>query len=495
MFKKINFYPFPISFILLILSMIIMTLYGFDGKLMNLASNYIYAGTQMMHGVPPYQSIFNQTGPVTPLLSGIIIYIGNLLGMDSIIFSRICYSLISSIGFVIFFWLIFDLFHSKYLALISFFILLNFHHFIQRSSCLGPEKKVLLVFLIISCFYLLNVKKHFLLGISTSLAILTWQPAGILPIAYFVSIFISKDKNQKQTLIIYLLGILFCTFFISLYFYLTHSFKDMLDGTLFFNLFYNQRPSKGWLYPIQQFVNIFHQSFPFSFFLIFVGFIILFFMPIIGNFKNISLNQFFTNPIFCFIYTTFLLFLIFSFHDFQGIPDAFIFIPYLVFILIFCLSIAHQWIMRPNLNLKFFNILICLICSLLYLNSLRNAYSTSISNSIYGIQYQRKGLSLLKNQFSPSLKFLSIGTSQILVLLNATNPNRFVFLATGIDTFIDNNEPGGFDAWIEGVKTYNPDVIGVKNTYGKHIPKLMQWIQTNYHIEAFGPFKLYIKNS
>src|SRR5215471_18734382 len=71
--------------------------YGLNGWLARDPAIYMYGGQQMAQGVPPYVSIFDVRGPLTPILPGIGVIIGRLLHMDDLIAVRIFFLMISAL--------------------------------------------------------------------------------------------------------------------------------------------------------------------------------------------------------------------------------------------------------------------------------------------------------------------------------------------------------------------------------------------------------------
>ena len=71
-------------FLVLGLAVLVYGLYGFDGVLLRDYSIYLYSGQRMAEGIPPYVSIFDHKGPLSPMIAGLGVMLSGLFNWDDI---------------------------------------------------------------------------------------------------------------------------------------------------------------------------------------------------------------------------------------------------------------------------------------------------------------------------------------------------------------------------------------------------------------------------
>ncbi|MBV9454611.1 MAG: hypothetical protein JOZ19_10895, partial [Rubrobacter sp.] len=70
--------------LVLALAVFVYGMYGFDGVLLRDYSIYLYSGQRMAEGIPPYLSIFDHKGPLSPMIAGLGVMLSKLLGCDDV---------------------------------------------------------------------------------------------------------------------------------------------------------------------------------------------------------------------------------------------------------------------------------------------------------------------------------------------------------------------------------------------------------------------------
>src|ERR671933_1881664 len=75
----------------LALAAFVYSLYGFDGVLLRDYSIYLYSGQRMAEGIPPYLSIFDHKGPLSPMLAGLGVTLSKQLNWDDIYTVRLVF--------------------------------------------------------------------------------------------------------------------------------------------------------------------------------------------------------------------------------------------------------------------------------------------------------------------------------------------------------------------------------------------------------------------
>ena len=137
-----------------IMASFVYGIYGFQGTLGRDEGIYVYSGQQMADGVPPYVSVFDHKGPLSPMLCGFAVAFGRSIGMDDILACRAIFFGISVLSVVSVFVLSEKVFGSLRGAFFSALILCGFlgiwHTCCIRSTCEdshGPFSGVSVIFI------------------------------------------------------------------------------------------------------------------------------------------------------------------------------------------------------------------------------------------------------------------------------------------------------------------------------------------------------------
>jgi hypothetical protein len=119
---------------------------GLQGPLHRDAAKHIYAGQQLAGGVPPYVSMFNHVGPLSPALCGAAVAGGRALGVDDVIAVRLAFIAVAILAACVLTVVGRELTGSTLGGAAAGITLLCFGRFVLEAAS-GPDKKVLLILL------------------------------------------------------------------------------------------------------------------------------------------------------------------------------------------------------------------------------------------------------------------------------------------------------------------------------------------------------------
>lgn len=139
---------------------------------------YLYSGQQLLEGVPPYVSIFDHKGPLTPLISAFGVLISGALGASQIFTVRVLFLIFGSLAIVTVYALSRSLLGSVRSAVFSTLTFIGFFSF-ARYAVAEPEAKTpMLLFQSLALLFTVQ-KRWFLAGLCGSLTALVWQPMAV----------------------------------------------------------------------------------------------------------------------------------------------------------------------------------------------------------------------------------------------------------------------------------------------------------------------------
>jgi hypothetical protein len=482
--------------LVLILTTFLYGQFGFQGKLNRDDANLLYSSQRMAEGIPPYISIFNHTVPIPPLLGGLGVAISKKMGWNDLYTVRFLFFVIGCLTAVSIYFLGLSLFRSQRIGFIVALVFIQFFPFAQ-SAISGPQKKVPMVLFEVLALLMTSKKRWFRAGFCGSLAFLTWQAMGIFPIVTLFLAAISPEKERFQNIFRTTAGVVIPLIFIIFYFYFYGAFWQFLDGAILFNIKYIDRKTTSLFYPIFRLIYVVGFRYNTLLLPILIGLIMIIYLSLRKIPRYFSFRALLNRDPFAPLLITFPAPLLWSLIDFQGIPDFFVFIPYISIGFGYFIEVVFQRV--KGFFLKNRSHSSCQRAPQFFLIGLVVVLITlaEVNISLYRnseLDNQKKGAIEIERRFGKEVRFLSIGTPELLVLLHWKNPNPYVFIISGIDRYIHEKTNDGFEGWLKELEVFKPEVIGFGETYGRHTPKLMDWINSNYHPEQVGPWHIYVRN-
>jgi hypothetical protein len=161
-------------------AVILLGRFGVDGRLTRDQSVYAYAGQQLFHGVAPYDSIFDPKGPLAAMIAAVGAAIGAGTGHAELTGIRLVFGAIACVGVGATFLLSRELWGSTSAGLAA-----------AAGACAmpalaadafsGPDAKTPAVFLVTMAMWLSLRSRWGLAAAVAALATLTWQPLIIFP--------------------------------------------------------------------------------------------------------------------------------------------------------------------------------------------------------------------------------------------------------------------------------------------------------------------------
>lgn len=480
-----------IPLFILIIAAFIYGQYGFHGTLVRDDAIYLYSGQRLADGIPPYVSVFDHKGPLAPLLSGFAVVISRLLGTDDIYTVRAVFFVLSCFTVVAIYLLASTIFSSTKAGILTALVFVGFWGF-ARHAASGPRAKTPMVLFEVLALLLTARRKWFWAAVSGSLAFLTWQPSAIFPLVTLILAWAQPESRRMRSkaALYAVAGALVPVVIVSLYFLLFGALDEAIDGAILFNIQYLERPTVSPLDRVMRPLNALLYGYPLMSLCIIAGLTVIPLISIMIGLRR-TIWGIPTNNLFVPILLSFLAPYAWSLLDFQSYPDFFVLLPYA--------AIGFGWILHGAIRLmegseptkdalqKSIFIGLCMILFAAAWFSIRFSREN-------GLDKQRQVAMQIESRYGRDVKLVSIGVPQLLVLLQRTNPNRYVFIDRGIDNHIHANTPGGFAGWLNQLEAYAPLLIAFGNTRGQHRAELVAWLDARYHPEEYEGWTLYVRN-
>ena len=482
---------FPL--LVFVLAAFVYGMYGFDGVLLRDYSIYLYGGQRVAEGIPPYVGIFDHKGPLAPMLAGLGVVLSEWSNWDDVYAVRLVFFVIGCLTVVAVYLLGRSVFRSQMAGLFAALAFLGCYAYAQPVAS-GPEPKTPLVLFEALCLLFATQKRWSWSGFFGSLAFLVWQPMAVFP---FVTLLlaVTRPKGERYGAALRAVaGIAIPVVATVAYFYYHGALDALIDGFIVFNALYIYRGEYQTIAVLAGATG--HVVAPYGTML----------LPIlIGLFMILRL--YFRRP-YEYRFAPILLSLpapvLWSLRDFQLADDFYVFLPYATIGFGAYLASALRGARAPRL-------VAAILCALLLAVALANTLETVSANAAYklvgttiGLPEQREGVAEIEERFGDDVKVASIGSPQVMVLLDRENPNPYLWISAGIDKYVDAETPGGWEGWVEDLKEYDPEVIAFlaegQTLFDQHLTsenrrELARWIAPNYHTEEIGPWWVYVKNA
>ncbi|HZC01324.1 MAG TPA: glycosyltransferase family 39 protein, partial [Gammaproteobacteria bacterium] len=225
----------PLS--ILLLAAFVYSLYGFNGVLLRDYSIYLYSGQRLAEGVPPYVSVFDHKGPLSPMLAGLGVMLSKWLSWDDLYTVRLVFFAVGCLTVVAVYLLGKNVFRSQAAGFFGALTFLGFYAYAQPAAS-GPEPKTPMVLFQALSLLLAIWKRWFWAGFFGSLAFLVWQPMGVFALVTFV-LAVTRPREERYGAALHALaGIMTPLVATVAYFYYQGALGDFVDGFILFNFLY-----------------------------------------------------------------------------------------------------------------------------------------------------------------------------------------------------------------------------------------------------------------
>ena len=515
-----NFYVRTINFLFgdyqnkfsnLILSLFLFTTsgflylqYGLKGFLHKDEALYAYMGQQLAKGVPPYISAFDIKTPMTAFLAGFGAWIGNQLEMDDLIAIRITFLLMGCAVVVAIYYLGSFLYKSAIHGLISACVFIAFYGF-GRAAASGPNPKTPLVLFVVLSLLAISKKSYFWSAFFASLAFLTWQPAGILLIVFFTFVLLqtTSKTDRVDNIRKFLIGGSFPLIIVVLYFLVNNAIEDFVYSAFSYHFIYyiSSKVSEnisiikrllGLVYQIHRGMST--MLYPIMLSIISIPIMIMRQMNKFDSFLDMLRMDkwfpFYISLIFNFAWILF---------DIQSYPDLFIVLPYIAIIFAHWLYLLIKHIAQSITEAVKHQLVGYTLITVVAFSILLGVYGNYKWQRLtpYDLETQSKWAMQIQNKIIKNQQFVVFGVTEILVLLDYTNDNKYVHWTNDEDEVREYQTGASLNYWLDSeiAPLYTVIILGsVKDPETKL--QIIEWLKENeYSFERVGDWFVYTRSN
>lgn len=468
-----------------IVAVLLFVRWGINGKLSRDEAIYTYGGQQLAHGVAPYASIFDPKSPGATMFAGIFAAVGHLFGRNDLYFIRLGYFLLSLLTVVAVYALAVWLWRSVAAGVVAAVVFAAFTGFAEDALS-GPDAKTPGIAAIVFAMWFACRRKWFWTGLACGIAFLVWQPLVFFPIVIAVVALLTSEAGARvQAFIRTALGALLPVALVCVYFAIVGAFGKFVEAAFVFPLTGVQRGPVTLGHRITRIAGVVHGSYGVSGVLLWLGMLVLIAIAVVRLTRSRpQWRAGLADPLICIILLTLATQLIYAFADFQGYPDVYPLLPYGAIgmggLAALAVSAARSDAVR-NVATS------AVLGAALVFAAVSWVWFGSDPANSNELRYQRADACAVQRMAGSGV--WALGDATPLVLTHRKNPDRFIYLGSGVDRWRIKHTTGGFDAWTAKIQAVHPDVVVMAGWHSGIRMRITRWLHQNGYVARFvGPW-------
>ncbi|MDQ1616953.1 MAG: hypothetical protein QOJ60_2892 [Actinomycetota bacterium] len=452
---------------------------------------YVYAGQQLIHGIPPYSSIFDPKTPGASLLTGLAAAAARLGHWDDLHSMRLLFFAFACLTVVAVYLLASMLWRSQLAGIAAAVVFASFKGF-AVDAMTGPDAKTPGILMAVLCLALLVRGKWFSAGLAGSLAFLVWQPLGIYAaVAVAGAAFIPATGERRRAVLRAAAGAVIPVLLVAGYFVLVGALGNFLQATVVFPTSGIARPPESLgdrLRVIADIVSVYYEVY-FWVGLILLAAVVAWHLAVGRTEPRTALRH----PLVWAVLPTWLALTLFSASDFQGPPDLYPLLPYAALGFGGTAAVLADRFSRPKVNRSIVAAVLACALALTVVSAI--TFGTQGAKAI-GLTRQLETACTIDRTVGPHGTLMSLGDPRPLAMTHRHSPSRFIYLGSGIAKWHVSQLPGHLRGWERDIRAANPTVIVVKGWQSTLHPPLRYqmetWLASVYQPARIGSTQLYL---
>lgn len=451
------------------------------------SANWDYIAQVIVRGGVPYRDAVNIKSPLSAYIGAAAIVATRPFGLRDVFAIRILFILLSGLTVAFTFLVALEYFSDVRTALLAATIILTIEPFIAMNIR-GVQPKTPMVLFGLVTLWAIARQHAYAAGAFAMLSALSWQPGllflGVAVLAFSRYFTRWRDLNLAKLLI----GALVPLTIMLAYFWISGALTDFYRWNIHYNaVVYAPREARSpsnFIEHLFEMLNGYFRASRVYFYIGAIGLLIAVARELKRGSERGGRYLFDLSRTHAVIIAP-LVYVAFCMIDIQGRQDV---IPLLPFVAIFSAFAVAFFVTRetnritrvwPRANgAVIVNIGVVILFSLVIIIG-RNGFSHRLAFPT--LQDQDAGVSEIVSHLQPEDKIFVHGSTEILVLSGLSNASKYFFLDRGKDQYLDRIEPGGFEGWLERLKSERPKVIALSRIApGDRIDELQVWIAKEY---------------
>ena len=475
----------------IVVALVLFTRFSVSDPLLRDESIYAYAGQQMAHGVPMYSSIFDPKAPGAGMLAGLAAGIARLLSVDDLRTMRLAYLVVAVATVLAMYLLGRQLWRSPVAGLITATVFAAFQGF-AIDAVTGPNAKMPGVLCAVVALYFLARRQWFWAAFLGSVAGVVWQPFAIYSALAVLAAPVAAGQGRRLTAFaVTALASAIPVATVTGYFLATGTLGRLVEAALVFPAIGLQRGHESAPERLAHIAGVVTDDYGFSGILFWVGILALVVVLAVRLLRGRhELRRSMSDPLLYAVLPTLLVFVGLSATDFQGYPDLYPLLPYAA---LGCGAVAAAdltwWRVERHRTAMTAGALAAVV--LLTGGSAVLFASEHADGDRLGRQ-QRADACAIELLLGSDGTLYALGDPTPLVLTHRRNPDRFIYLGSGVGNWRVAHTRGGAAGWYAQILAAHPSVIVLGGWNSALARRTEAWLSANYDAAYVGRWAVYL---
>ena len=445
---------------------------------------YAYGGQQMAHGLAPYASIFDPKAPLATIIAGLAAVAARVLGRDDIYAIRAAFFVCSVLAVLAVYLLATRLFGSR-LGGVAAAVVFAADWAFAVDAVSGPNAKTPAVLFAVLSMWLLAGRRWFWGALFSALAVLVWQPMVFyLLVAVLLPPLVATGRRRRAFLQA-VVGAAIPLAVTAVYFAVEGAFRFFVEAAVVFPLLGVQREAETVGTRLLHIVDTVDRYYGFGGVLFWVGLALLLTCVVVHLVRGrSSWRTAVLAPLVAVVLVTLVGNAAYAASDFQSYPDLYPLLPYpaigvggAVALLIGVLRArTAQWVVA-----------VAVLGALVVLTGLSwvSFSHDPVNTQRPGLRAQLSDACVLDRLRVPGTPLLSLGDPVPLVATHRRNPDRFIYLGSGVDRWKVDHISGGLAGWTTQIRRWAPSVVVVSGWDGQYSQPIEGWLRQNGYVPRY----------
>ena len=467
----------------LVVALVLFTRYSIYDWLTRDEAIYVYGGQQMSHGVAPYASILDPKGPITTIFCGLGAGLANLFGTGDIVTIRVVFLVISILCVLALYFVVVQLWKSVPGGVVAAVVFSSFETF-AHDAIAGPDAKTPGILFGLVAIWFAARRQWFWAGFAGSLAALTWQPFFPFPlVALLAPLVWTAGRERLKAVGLAIAGLAAPFLALVVYFAAAGALGDFIDSAFVFPLRGVKRTPESVGHRIHRIIMVVNDSNHFSGSLLWIGLILLLLAAVATVVRSrAEWRQGLASPFVLLVLVTGVLEVGYACYDFQGYPDVFPLMPYGA--LGFGAAVAMALQFRPSPQLTQALTATALVAATLLTVGSAVMFTRSDRNK-NGLHNERAAACAVRLSLVPGTPLYAMGDPIPLALMHRRNPDRYVYLGSGLDSWKVKHTKHGFAGWTQQVLDSHASVIVLDVWRGPYRLPMQQFLVQHGYLQGY----------
>lgn len=472
----------------LLVAVVLFTRFSIDGNLSRDEAIYVYGGQQLAHGVPMYVSIFDAKTPLAVMLAGLAVALGHLVGVTDLGAIRLAFFVAACLTVVAVYALGLRLFRSALAGLAAAVVFAAFQGF-AADALAGPDAKTPGILFAVVSMLLVVERRWFWGAVAGALSFLVWQPLLVYALVAMVVALLNGGAGQRtRAFLLAVAGAAVPIVVTVVYFWLAGGLGELIESTLTYPVIGLRRGPSTLSDNLNTITRVVHDSYGFGdlFWLGLALFVVLVLVHVVRGRRRLSIAL--REPLVSVVLISLVLDAAYSVSDFQGAPDLYPLLPYPA--LGFGGAAALLVSLVPPTIPRRVAAALVLAAALVCTVAAASAYS-NVTDPTAKLPAQRADACALTRMLGHGTLY-ALGSPTPLALTDRRNPDRFVYLASGVSKWKVEHTNGGFGGWTREIQSAHPKVIVVSGWQDRLRVRMGRWLHRHYESAYVGGWRVFL---